>query len=84
MRPSHASKQGRRYRYYVSAALIDSTVAQGARGWRIPATELEAATARAVAAKLRDPAFQAQLLASGSANASAALIACLSRLAELL
>jgi DNA invertase Pin-like site-specific DNA recombinase len=41
MRPSHASKNGRRYRYYVSAALIDTGVAQGARGWRIPARELE-------------------------------------------
>jgi hypothetical protein len=30
MRPSHASKNGRRYRY-VSAALIDTGVAQGAR-----------------------------------------------------
>ena len=84
MRPSHASKNGRRYRYYVSAALIDSTVAQGARGWRIPAAELETAAGRAIAARLRDPAFQAQLLASGSANASAALIACLSTLAALL
>ena len=62
MRPSHASKKGRRYRYYVSAALIDNSVAQGARGWRIPAAELDAATGRAVAARLRDPAFQAQLL----------------------
>ena len=45
MRPSHASKNGRRYRYYVSAALIDGSVAPGARGWRIPAAELEAAVA---------------------------------------
>ena len=44
MRPSHAIKKGRRYRYYVSAALIDDSVAQGARGWRIPAAKLDAAT----------------------------------------
>ena len=31
MRPSHASKKGRRYRYYVSAALIADGVAHGAR-----------------------------------------------------
>ena len=71
MRPSHASKKGRRYRYYVSAALIDGGVAQGARGWRIPAAELETATGRAIAAQLRDPAFQAQLLRSGTSRTRA-------------
>ena len=86
MRPSHASKKGRRYRYYVSAELIDNSVAQGARGWRIPAGELETATGRGVAAKLRDPAVQAQLLASGPARAepAAKIIASISKLAELL
>ena len=86
MRPSHASKQGRRYRYYVSGALIDKGVAQGARGWRIPAAELEAAIARAVATKLRDPEFQAQLLGPDRAGLqpSAKVIASLAQLAELL
>ena len=86
MRPSHASKKGRRYRYYVSAALIDGAVAQGARGWRIPAAELEAATGRAIAARLRDPAFQAQLLRSGQDRhePSATIIANLSSLAAQL
>ena len=86
MRPSHASKKDRRYRYYVSAALIDNSVAQGARGWRIPAAELETATGRAIAAKLRDPAFQAQLLGAGKAvtEPSATTIASLSQLAGLL
>ncbi len=86
MRPSHANKKGRRYRYYVSEALIDDGVAHGARGWRIPAAELETAVARAVAAKLRDPEFQAQLLGAGKAGVhpSAAIIASTSKLAELL
>jgi hypothetical protein len=86
MRPSHASKKGRRYRYYVSAALIDTGVARGARGWRIPAAELEPAIAHAVAAKLRDPEVQVQLLGSGTAGAepAATVIASLVRLAELL
>jgi site-specific DNA recombinase len=65
MRPSHASKKGRRYRYYVSANLIDDGVAHGARGWRIPAAELEATVALAVAATLREPARQAHLLGTG-------------------
>ncbi|HMQ94823.1 MAG TPA: recombinase family protein, partial [Amaricoccus sp.] len=62
MRPSHALKKRRRYRYYVSASLIEQGVAHGARGWRIPAAELEAAVARTIAAKLRDPAFQARMI----------------------
>ncbi|MCC0066629.1 MAG: recombinase family protein [Rhodovulum sp.] len=73
MRPSHAQKKGRRYRYYVSAALIEEGVAHGARGWRIPAAELEAAVARTVAAKLRDPAFQAQMIASAASGAAASI-----------
>jgi len=86
MRPSHANRRGRRYRYYVSEALIDEGVAHGAHGWRIPAAELETAVARAVAAKLRDPELQAQLLGSGKAgmHPSAAIIASTSKLAELL
>ena len=37
MRPSHARRKGRRYRYYVSADLVEGSVATGATGWRIPA-----------------------------------------------
>ncbi len=75
MRPSHASKNGRRYRYYVSADLIEDGVAHGARGWRIPAEELEAAVAHTIAAKLRDPDLQAQLLRSlGSKDDASAIV----------
>ena len=70
MRPSHASKKGRRYRYYVSGNLIDDGVAQGAKGWRIPAPELEAAVARAVSTRLRDPAFQVHLLGADRSGAN--------------
>ena len=55
MRPSHATKKGRRYRYYVSAGLIEGSVATGARGWRIPAAEIEAVIAIAIAARVREP-----------------------------
>ena len=75
MRPSHASKNGRRYRYYVSADLIENGVAHGARGWRIPAEKLETAVARTIAAKLRDPELQAQLLRSvGSGDDASAIV----------
>jgi hypothetical protein len=36
--PSHAFKKGRRYRYYVSAALITEAGTDRARGWRLAAT----------------------------------------------
>ena len=72
MRPSHASKKGRRYRYYVSETLIEDGVAHGARGWRIPAGELEAAVANTLSAKLQDPAFQAYLLGSAASRTDVA------------
>ncbi len=49
--PTHANNKGRRYRYYVSRALIGGPKASipnpnqqrdGARGWRLPAGEIEA------------------------------------------
>jgi site-specific DNA recombinase len=39
--PSHAVKKGRRYRYYISAALIGEVGTDRARGWRLPAREIE-------------------------------------------
>ena len=62
MRPSHARKRGRRYRYYVSADLVEGSIATGASGWRIPAQEIEAAVGRAVAARLREPDFLSEVL----------------------
>ena len=35
--PSHAVKKGRRYRYYVSAALITEAGTDRAQGWRLAA-----------------------------------------------
>jgi hypothetical protein len=63
MRPSNARKGDRRYRYYVSRELILRRVEAGATGWRIPAMEIETATAQAVVARLRDPAFTTATLA---------------------
>ncbi|MCK0104323.1 recombinase family protein [Pseudohalocynthiibacter sp. F2068] len=55
MRPVHTTKKGCRYRYYVSPGLIDSSVEVGARGWRIPAEEIEAALATAILGHLSQP-----------------------------
>src|SRR5690606_32928258 len=41
MTPTHAVKKGRRYRYYVSAQLISGTRSDHAKGWRIPAGDIE-------------------------------------------
>ena len=51
--PTHASKKGRRYRYYISKRLMHRTGA-GADGWRIPAKELEASVLQTVCRFLRD------------------------------
>jgi site-specific DNA recombinase len=71
MRPSHARKKGRRYRYYVSSTLVEGSVATGAAGWRVPAGEIEAAVATAVAARLREPGFLSDVLRSSPAAAEA-------------
>jgi DNA invertase Pin-like site-specific DNA recombinase len=52
--PSHAVKKGRRYRYYVSAALITGT--DRAQGWRLAAREIEEAVIRILVDALTSPA----------------------------
>ncbi|RWI92116.1 recombinase family protein [Mesorhizobium sp.] len=39
--PSHATKNGKRYRYYVSRRLVTGSSKGAARAWRLPATEIE-------------------------------------------
>lgn len=46
--PSHANKQGRRYRYYVSHRLIKRSGEKQTDGWRLPAKALEDQIAKAV------------------------------------
>lgn len=60
--PSHASKAGRRYRYYVSRPLVTGTVAAAPRAWRIPAAEIEDLVASEAAAMLVEPAPIAAVL----------------------
>jgi site-specific DNA recombinase len=42
MTPTHATKRGRRYRYYVSASLLTSNHPQARGGMRVPAGDIEA------------------------------------------
>ena len=48
MRTSHARKAGIKYRYYVSAALIDGRQSEAGSISRVPAVEIETLVARAV------------------------------------
>jgi hypothetical protein len=84
--PSHAVKKGRRYRYYVSAALITDAGTDRAQGWRLAAREIEEAVIRILADTLTSPASlverfgaagmpgdQLRRLLSGTARMAAAL-----------
>jgi site-specific DNA recombinase len=53
--PSHAVKKGRRYRYYVSVALITEAGTDRAQGWRLTAREIEEAVIRILANALTSP-----------------------------
>src|SRR5207253_8195850 len=54
--PSHAVKKGRRYRYYVSTALITEAGTDQSQGWRLPAQEIEDTVIRILADALTSPA----------------------------
>jgi site-specific DNA recombinase len=58
--PSHAVKEERRYRYYVSRNLIKGTRDSGRRGWRLPAPEIERIVASAAYTILSDQAAIAE------------------------
>jgi len=53
--PSHATKNGRRYRYYVSTNLANGrTTAKDSNGWRFPAQEIESSVFSSVRKILED------------------------------
>ena len=52
--PSHASKKGRRYRYYISRRLIEQG-SDDPTAWRLPAREIEGVVMAALGAWLRTP-----------------------------
>src|SRR5712672_2524986 len=53
--PSHAVKNGRRYRYYISRALIAAAGGERKQGWRLPAHDVEDAVIRVIVAALTAP-----------------------------
>ena len=52
--PSHASKKGRRYRYYISSRLAERGTGDPT-GWRLPALQIEGAVLAALEAWLKSP-----------------------------
>src|SRR5881397_2628454 len=64
--PSHAVKNGRRYRYYVSAALITEAGTDRAQGWRLAAEEIEDAVIKILADALTSPAKLAERFGAAS------------------
>ena len=64
--PSHAVKKGRRYRYYISAALITDAGTDRAQGWRLAAKEIEAAVIRILTDALTSPASLVQRFGSAA------------------
>ena len=54
--PSHAVKKGRRYRYYVSAALITAGAKDDTPSWRLAAQEIEDCVIRILVDALTSPA----------------------------
>ena len=53
LQPTHCSKKGRKYHYYVSAPMIRDAKANP-QGFRIPAPDLEKIVTQSIAARLRD------------------------------
>jgi site-specific DNA recombinase len=70
MTPSHAVKQGTRYRYYVSRPLIIKDQTKSSAGLRIPAEEIERLVASRVRQWLLDPGsiYSATRLVDASAQ----------------
>ena len=70
MTPTHATKEGRRYRYYVSRPLIIGNQTDGSAGPRIPAAEIEQAVTNRIRQWLVHPGsiYHAIRLAGTSAQ----------------
>jgi len=64
-----AANGGRRYRYFVSRALVRGTTADVKRGWRVPAPELERAVLTALRSVLADQAALALGIQDSSKDA---------------
>jgi len=67
--PSHAVKNGRRYRYYISRALIAEAGSDSKQGWRLPAHELEQAVIAVVAGAMSNRGLLIEQLGMRDATA---------------
>jgi DNA invertase Pin-like site-specific DNA recombinase len=61
MRPSHANKAGRRYRYYISTVLAEE-YADAVDGWRLPARAIEEVVLKGISNFLRNGASLTEAL----------------------
>jgi DNA invertase Pin-like site-specific DNA recombinase len=68
--PSHADKNGKRYRYYVSQAMIHNRATASAGPTRIPAQDIEGIVCRRIQSLLNSP--EQLLLATGAQSDDAA------------
>jgi hypothetical protein len=75
MTPTHATKKGTRYRYYVSRPLITDDKTDGSAALRIPAGEIEQAVTSRMRQWLIDPASVYQAIRPVDPSAERRLIA---------
>src|SRR5262249_52422517 len=73
--PSHAIKQGTRYRYYVSRPLITKNQTENSTGLRIPAEEIERLVTSRVRQWLLDPGSIHQAMRLADPRAQCRLVA---------
>ena len=69
MTPTHAVKNGRRYRYYVSRPLIIRRGPMSAAGLRLPAAEIEQIVANRIRRLLAEPASVFEIIEPRPASA---------------
>ena len=80
--PTHATRRGRRYRYYISASLVrGGRAADATNGIRVPAGDLERLILDTLAEKLRDPVWITEAFTTTSAAETAQLVDAAARLA---
>jgi hypothetical protein len=82
MTPTHATKKGRRYRYYVSRPLIADDQTDRSAGLRIPAGEIEQLAINRVRQWLMDPGSVYQAIPLADPSAQRRLIARANKIAK--
>ena len=82
--PSHAVKNGKRYRYYISQARLQNRAHRTGQETRIPAHEIEAVVVTEIRALLHDPGALLDLLTNDTSDLAElhALLASVSVLAQ--